>query len=389
MKDLKVIDSSNANYVQNKEEKKRITNVCLQASTQGMHVDIENKEPIETQNVLDKKNIYNIFYIRILYAIIFFIVGVFIQCYFIILSDGYYNTGDTPLKDRLHELYKRPYFMSQEFVNTCILSLMGISFLRFGLFSPTLLAITMFIRIAIILGSIYSIRSIFIYVTTIPCPVPTCQPLVNNGFLQNIYSIYLIVFAKVYECTDLIISGHTCFTTLFVFTWLYYEKNLFIKLIILLYSIYLYLLIIISRFHYTVDVLLGIFFGSTIFIFYHWLVDIAAKRYALNKSFCCKRPGFKGSFSDRSIVLNYLIRIIAYMEGLDHRLNIAMYYDKELSAFCPCKPVNSQGLIIKNNSGAMENYTFSEHFYHSYAGNGSFDLSTIKYFIRKFKLLTG
>lgn len=40
MKDLKVIDSSNANYVQNKEEKKRITNVCLQASTQGMHVDI-------------------------------------------------------------------------------------------------------------------------------------------------------------------------------------------------------------------------------------------------------------------------------------------------------------------------------------------------------------
>lgn len=49
--------------------------------------------------------------------------------------------------------------------------------------------------------------------------------------------------------------------------------------------------------------------------------------------FYFQRPGFKGSFSDRSIVLNYLIRIIAYMEGLDHRLNIAMYYDKELVSF--------------------------------------------------------
>ncbi|CAD2108678.1 hypothetical protein YYG_01394 [Plasmodium vinckei petteri] len=389
MKDLKVVDSSNINYDQNEEEKKRIANVYLQVPIHGTPVDIEKGgEPI-APTILDKKYIYNIFYIRALYAVIFFTVGVLIQCYFIILSDGHYNTGETPLKDRMHELFKRPDFMTQEFVNSSILSLMGISFVRFGLFSPALFAITMFTRTALILGFTYLIRSIFIYSTTIPCPISTCQPVVSNGLFQNLYSIYLIVVAKVYECTDLIISGHTCFTTLFVLIWLYYEKNTFSKLVIFLYSIYLYLLIIISRFHYSVDVLLGIFFESTIFILYHWLLDIAAKRYALNKSFKCKNPSFKGPFSDRNIILNYFIQIIGYMEGLDYRLDIAMHYDKELSTFCPCKPVNSQGLIIPNNSGTMESYIFSEHFYHSYAGDGSFDLSTIKYFVRKFKLFTG
>ncbi|KEG02639.1 sphingomyelin synthase 1, putative [Plasmodium vinckei vinckei] len=389
MKDLKVVDSSNINYNQDEEEKKRIANAYLDVSTHGTPVDIENGgEPIP-QIIFDKKKIYKIFYIRALYAAIFFTMGIIIQCYFIILSDEYYKTGETPLKDRMHELFKRPDFMTQEFVNSTILSLMGISFLRFGLFSPALFAITMFTRTALILGFTYMIRSIFIYATTIPCPVPTCQPLVSNGLLQNIYSIYLIVFAEVYECTDLIISGHTCFTTLFALVWLYYEKNTFSKVVIFLYSIYSYLLIIISRFHYSVDVLLGIFFEASIFIIYHWILDIAAKRYALNKSFTCKNPAFKGSFSDRNSILNYFIRIIAYMEGLNYRLDIAMHYDKELSTFCPCRPVNSQGLIIPNNSGTMESYIFSEHFYHSYAGDGSFDLSTIKYFVRKFKFYTG
>ncbi|SCN61220.1 sphingomyelin synthase 1, putative [Plasmodium chabaudi chabaudi] len=389
MRDLRVIDSSNINYGQNEEEEKRVNNVYLQVSTHGASVDIEKGgEPIP-QNILDKKFIYNIFYIRTLYAIIFFTVGVFIQCYFIILSDEHYNTGETPLKDRMHELFKKPDFMTQQFVNSSILSLMWISFLRFGLFSPALLAITMFIRTALILGFIYATRSIFIYCTTIPCPVSTCQPVVYNGFLQNLYTIYLIIVAKVYECTDLIISGHTCFTTLFLLIWLYYEKNVFLRLAVFLYSTYLYLLIIISRFHYSVDVLLGICYGSTVFIFYHWFLDIAAKRYVINKSFCSKHPAFKGPFSDRNIIINYFIQIIGYMEGLNYRLDIAMHYDKELSTFCPCKPVNSQALIIPNNSGTMESYVFSEHFYHSYAGDGSFDLSTIKYFVRKFKLFTG
>ncbi|SBT37924.1 sphingomyelin synthase 1, putative [Plasmodium ovale wallikeri] len=132
-------------------------------------------------------------------------------------------------------------------------------------------------------------------------------------------------------------------------------------------------------FHYTVDVLMGYVFGAGIFICYHGLLDVAAKRYAINRSFSAKNQEYAVSFVDRNVVFNYFIRIIAYLEALDHRLNVSLSYDKEWSSFCPCKPVNSKGLVVKKkNANNEEYYDFSEHFYHSYAGNGKFNLSTLR-----------
>ncbi|GAW81781.1 sphingomyelin synthase 1 [Plasmodium gonderi] len=347
---------------------------------------------MEVKNCNAKKNILKILYIRLLYAIIFIILSILIQCYFIILSDTYYNMGDEPLKDRIHEMYKEaPLFMNAEFINGNILFFLIITLLRFGFFSPFILAISMFIRLTLMLSFIYFIRSIFIYVTTIPCPIATCQPLRNKNILENLYSAYLIITAQVYECTDLIISGHTAFTTVLKLFWMFYEKKLFIKTILFFYCLFIYAMIVISKFHYTVDVLMGYVFGSTVFIFYHTLLEIAAKRYARHRSFSIRSSNYASSFVERCSLFNCFIRVIGYLEGLDHRLNMAISFNKEWECFCSCKPVNAQGLIVKKTTvvNNEEYFDFSDHFYHSYAGSGTFDSSTVKNILNEIKYLCG
>ncbi|KMZ85602.1 hypothetical protein PVBG_01114 [Plasmodium vivax Brazil I] len=346
---------------------------------------------VEVKSSSEKKKVRKVMYIRLIYALLFTIFGILFQCYFIILSDTYYNTGDEPLKDRIHELYKKvPAFMNPSFINSSIMIFLIITLLRFGLFSPFLISISMFIRLLIILSCIYCIRSIFIYVTTIPCPIATCQPVRNKSLIENLYTTYQIITAQVYECTDLIISGHTAFTTVLKFFWLFYEKKIYIKAVLFLYCLFIYSMIVISRFHYTVDVLMGYVFGSSMFLLYHSLLEIAAKRYAKHRSFSLQNSTYATSFVERCSVFNYFIQAIGFMEGLDHRLNMAASYDKEWNCFCPCKPVNAKGLIIKKRTVNNEEYCdFSDHFYHSYAGSGSFDLSTPKNIMNEIKYLCG
>ncbi|CAA9989080.1 sphingomyelin synthase 1, putative [Plasmodium knowlesi strain H] len=346
---------------------------------------------VEVKSSSAKRKMLKTLYIRLIYALLYTIFGILIQCYFIILSDTYYKTGDEPLKDRVHELYKEvPSFMKAAFINSNIMFFLIITLLRFGLFSPILISISMFIRLLLMLSSIYCVRSIFIYVTTIPCPIPTCQPVRNKNLLENLYTTYLIITAQVYECTDLIISGHTAFTTVLKFFWMFYEKKIYIKAVLFLYCLFIYGMIVISRFHYTVDVLMGYVFGSTVFLFYHCLLEIAAKRYAKHGSFSIKNSNYAASFVERCAVFTYFIQIIGFMEGLEHRLNMAASYDKEWNCFCPCKPVNAKGLIIKKRTMNNEEYCdFSDHFYHSYAGSGSFDLSTLKNIANGIKRLCG
>ncbi|SBT38617.1 sphingomyelin synthase 1, putative (SMS1) [Plasmodium ovale wallikeri] len=437
------------------------THPCTDAFMEEKENEMRN---VEVKNHSVRRKMCKIIFVRLLYTMLFFLIAVFIQCYFIILSDNHYKTGEQPLKDRVHEMYKEiPSFMNTVFVNSNILFLLILTFLRFGLFFPILLSLSIFIRFTTMLSFIYCIRSIFIYVTTLPCPIPTCQPMKNKSFMENLYTSYLIITAQVYECTDLIISGHTAFTTILKYMWFFYEKNIYIKIAIFFYVMYIFALIIISKFHYTVDVLMGYVFGAGIFICYHGLLDVAAKRYAINRSFSAKVPKMRVShfclfcdtqlclfcdtqlclfchtqlclfchtqlclfchtqlclfchtqlylfshtqscvfshsqnqeyavsFVDRNVVFNYFIRIIAYLEALDHRLNVSLSYDKEwvcsesilnahtYSSFCPCKPVNSKGLVVKKkNANNEEYYDFSEHFYHSYAGNGKFNLSTLR-----------
>lgn len=333
-----------------------------------------------------KKVIYQMICWRLLYSFLFLFIGIQIQNYFIILSDNKYETGETPLKDRVHEFFDAaPSFMGTSFINGSIFFIFVLTFIRFGIFCPFVLSLVILIRITMIISMVYFTRGFFIYVTTLPCPIPTCQPLRNGTFLENIQSSFYIIIAKVYECTDLIISGHTAFTTVLVFVWIMYEKNIFVNIFIILYAIFVYACIIISRFHYTVDVMMGCVFASTLFIGYHCMLDLAAKRYAVNKTFKKESNDLK-SFFDRLHILNLIIQLIGKAEALNHRLEISMSYNKEWPSFCPCERVNSERLIVKKSTIHNETvYEFTDHFYHSYAGTGSYCLSTVRKYAHWFK----
>lgn len=266
------------------------THVCTLLNSSFFSGNIPNEEHENYENdpkhYSYKKKIYKTMVFRILWCTCFFLFALYIQCYAIILSDSYYETGETPLKDRVHELIPTtPHFINGTLINALIGFLSFLTFIRFGIFCPFLLSLAILIRIIILLSFVYLLRSIFIYVTTLPCPVDTCIPLENKSFLGNLHTSYLIIFAKVYECTDLIISGHTAFTTMLLNLWIAYEQCIYSKLFIICMSVIIFFLIIISRFHYTVDVLIGYTFASCLFYFYHGLLDVAARRYAINGSF--------------------------------------------------------------------------------------------------------
>lgn len=334
-----------------------------------------------------KKKIYKTMFLRILYVFLLFCVSLYIQCYSIILSDTYYETGETPLKDRLHEVIPNgENYINASIINGCIGVLFTITFIRFGIFCPFLLSLAILLRTIFLLSLIYLIRSLFIYVTTLPCPIRTCVPVEKRNFWENLYTGYLIVFAKVYECTDLIISGHTAFTTTLLNFWIVYEQSIYAKLGILLFAIVIFFFIIISKFHYTVDVLIGYMFASAIFYLYHGCLDIAAKRYAIYGSFK-QQTNYPKSFLERVLFLDLLIQAVASIEALKCRLDISLEHDRKWPAFCPCESNTSKNFFIKScGSNGEVICELGEHFYHSYAGTGVCNMSTVNYIVQCFKL---
>ena len=186
-------------------------------------------------------------------------------------------------------------------------------------------------RVLWILACLYAFRMATFLVTTVPSPLHNCVPKYVSSDDLNKYLSLLgkMVSGKVTACTDNIYSGHTSLVVVLIFTHFTYSGRWWCKIYALLHGFTIVSLILLTRLHYTVDVLIAGFMASFVFVTYHFVLsfflDNVLLASELENSINHGEEDSRGAiFRERRLtsrLLNYrLCRIIWWIDGLDLRV---------------------------------------------------------------------
>ncbi|KAJ4885235.1 Phosphatidylinositol:ceramide inositolphosphotransferase 1 [Raphanus sativus] len=150
-----------------------------------------------------------------------------------------------------------------ETVFTCVfLSFLLWTFHPFIMKSKKIYTVLIWCRVLAFLVACQFLRVITFYATQLPGPNYHCREGSELATLprpHSVLEVLLINFPRgvIYGCGDLIFSSHMIFTLVFVLTYQKYGSKRFIKLLGWVIAILQSLLIIASRKHYTVDVVVA------------------------------------------------------------------------------------------------------------------------------------
>jgi hypothetical protein len=132
-----------------------------------------------------------------------------------------------------------------------------------------------FRRLCVTMGFVYILRFITMSVTILPNPYKKCE---STDIHENIFIGALkVVIHKRTTCGDVLFSGHASAMTLFVMTFHEYASSSFrfnptpLVVCVWVLGIMGWIIIISSRFHYTIDVLIAVLVTVTSFKIYHEL----------------------------------------------------------------------------------------------------------------------
>jgi len=141
-------------------------------------------------------------------------------------------------------------------------------------------------RFIVICGCVYFVRSLTLVVTSFPDPQARCQDYDASWSLWG---------AASFSCGDMMFSGRTVLLMLVALCWTEYTKSIVVRCVIWVVAIAGMLSLIISRSHYTIDILISIFVTALIWMQYHYLVAL------------CTHPKYRN-------------RIVAWLEKLDSEI---------------------------------------------------------------------
>lgn len=178
-------------------------------------------------------------------------------------------------------------------------------------------------RLLIIITLLYLLRSITFIVTTVPSPINDCKPAYvrTPDFEDYVILFVRMASGKVSACTDNIYSGHTTIITVMVLAAIQYSGSGWIKCLVVLQGIVAVGTIVMSRLHYTVDVVVAVALALLVFQAYHmWLllyIDASILRdkavIASHTQLYEERRLCLRGFSDR------LVRFVAWVDGVNVR----------------------------------------------------------------------
>ncbi|XP_064969663.1 phosphatidylinositol:ceramide inositolphosphotransferase-like isoform X3 [Musa acuminata AAA Group] len=162
----------------------------------------------------------------------------------------------------LPELGKERGYVSESLFTFIFLSFILWTFHPFVYHSKRFYTVLLWRRILSFLVASQALRIITFYSTQLPGPNYHCR---EGGELarlpppESVTEVLLINFPQgvIYGCGDLIFSSHMIFTLVFVLTYHKYGTKRFIKLLAWVLAIVQSLLIVASRKHYTVDVVVA------------------------------------------------------------------------------------------------------------------------------------
>lgn len=122
-------------------------------------------------------------------------------------------------------------------------------------------------------GVVFLLRSLSIAVTVLPNPFSHCKPQVYS------YANALQVMRGVQKtCFDVLFSGHSAAFMLFSLHWFRNTENQVLKWLIWPFCFGGMLVLIATRYHYTIDVLYGALIALSLYGAYHYLIgDVEGK----------------------------------------------------------------------------------------------------------------
>lgn len=134
-----------------------------------------------------------------------------------------------------------------------------------------------------VLSIVYGVRSLMVAVTVIPTPIPVCYYVIKDSLVET--AIYNFLHGNE-SCGDVFFSGHTILFTMTLYLWITrpFASHTWISRIIIYTIAFLgYPSLFISKLHYTIDVLSGLWFTLSVIWLYRWLVvsdDLSGKWYS-------------------------------------------------------------------------------------------------------------
>lgn len=196
------------------------------------------------------------------------------------------------LSDRGFDLI--PYWKAPHAADYAVMSFVALTFIRFGLFTgPYAMRWTIVRRWFICMGLLFLLRGMSIICTVLPNPDADCKsdvtPEVHKH--KNIFVLaFGIAFGIRVTCADVLYSGHTVNFTLAALIWYdyarlcplwpekrwgWFEKVPANRMLAIVWTLTGYIIIIATRFHYTVDVWIGFWMTYFVWSYYHEAIKVS------------------------------------------------------------------------------------------------------------------
>jgi hypothetical protein len=183
-----------------------------------------------------------------------------------------------------------------------------------------------------------NILSIYIkfnsFLLLVPNAVNNCVPYYSQNPFKYVELIILMASGKISACTDNIFSGHTTLATVWLCTNLLHSGRNWINIWFIFHYFVIIFIILTTRLHYSIDVLIAIFFTVFVFFTYQLLIFVAIdiqmknniKSENINLSMTSKsKKIYKLNNEKQKIIqlnwkyLNRIISVISWLDGLDIR----------------------------------------------------------------------
>ncbi|KAI9493870.1 PAP2 superfamily C-terminal-domain-containing protein [Zychaea mexicana] len=284
---------------------------------------------------------YNHDFLRLALSVIWLIVCGLIESFLAQLSEirySHFPYDKVRHSDLMHDAF--PRVENYLTVNYLLLTTLLYTTLGFALQSPDWTTrIVVLRRWLVIMGAIYIFRGICVAVTTLPSSrVNNCVPsdIALNGSAGARFSfLFRQIGGQLSPCTDNIFSGHTSAMMSCVMVWRIHTRvrRIFswIAYLIVLAAL---LMILFTRFHYTVDVLLAVYITYSAWYMYMDTILEASKRtmfafrgHSTRSLFRSRLASFDAdttyeflTWQPTPLMPTWVMWLCMYADGLDIRL---------------------------------------------------------------------
>ncbi|ORX58544.1 hypothetical protein BCR36DRAFT_318052 [Piromyces finnis] len=214
-----------------------------------------------------------------LYAAIWFFFCTYVVC----LANSYADRTNTNVINGNNNDYVAPdiilefahkFYLENEWIPRDIADLMVRTTSAFIIIRAITLkeySFTVARRILLVMGFVYLLRACFIPLTVLPTPWVACEKTYKDD--DNIFLDALLLELQLrVACGDVFFSGHTIMFTLIIMEYWYYCKQTWINIIVTIFNVVGMFTLIMSSYHYSIDVLCAFIFSSMAWVIYHWAV---------------------------------------------------------------------------------------------------------------------